>query len=154
MHDTNRRTVRARLAHPKMIAIFLLTLPLAGCGGGATLLAGNPDYQGSPPSELRQTEMLNIQVFRNVTTIELTNSTARSFGPGLLWLNERYSMPIEGLGIGQSLDLPLRSFVDEFGDAFRAGGFFATRIPDPVVIAQLETDGVLFGLLLGGDRIK
>lgn len=156
MHDTirrqNPRSFRSRAAAVSVFAATLFTL--AGCGGGATLLAGAPDYQGAPPSPLKQAQVLNIQVFRNVTDIEMTNTTARSFGPSVLWLNERYSVPIDGLAIGESLDVPLRSFVDEFGDPFRAGGFFATRTPDPVVLAQLEFDGTLYGLLIGGDRIK
>lgn len=125
-----------------------------GCAGSGDLLASASAYRGAPPTTLAQAEVLNIQAFRNVTSLEITNTTARSFGPGLVWLNERYSRPIDGLAIGESLDLPLRGFVDEFGDPFRAGGFFATREPDPVVLAQLESDGVLYGLLLGGDRIK
>jgi hypothetical protein len=127
---------------------------LCGCSGSGDLLASRTDYAGAPPSPLAQSEVLNIQVFRNVTDLELTNTTARSFGPSVLWINERYSRPIDGLAIGESLDLPLREFVDEFGDPFRAGGFFATRDPDPFVLAQLESDGVLYGLLVGGDRIK
>lgn len=127
---------------------------MIGCAGSGDLLAAKTDYEGAPPSPLPQAEVLNIQAFRNVTDLELTNTTARSFGPGLVWINERYSTPIDGLAIGESLDLPLRLFVDEYGDPFRAGGFFATRDPDPVVLVQLEADGVLHGLLLGGDRIK
>lgn len=104
--------------------------------------------------QLDKAEVLDIQVFRNVTTLELTNTTARSFEDATIWLNQRYSMPIGGLDIGESLELPLRRFVDEYGDTFRAGGFFATRDPDPVVLAQLESEGVLYGLLMGGNRIK
>ncbi len=125
-----------------------------GCSGSGNLLALATDYEGVPPSTLAQAEVLNIQVFRNVTDLELTNTTARSFGPSVIWVNERYSRPIDGLAIGESVDLPLRQFVDEYGDPFRAGGFFATRDPDALVLAQLESDGVLYGLLLGGDRIK
>ena len=137
-----------------VLAIGSLSAAMVGCAGSGDLLSAKTDYEGAPPSPLPQSEVLNIQVFRNVTDIELTNTTARSFGPGLVWINERYSHPIEGLAIGESLDLPLRAFVDEFGDPFRAGGFFATRDPAPVVLAQLEAEGTLYGLLLGGDRIK
>lgn len=134
--------------------LLIGSVGLAGCGGSGNLLAFQSEYEGAPPTTLQQAEVLNIQVFRNVTDLELTNTTARSFGPSVLWINERFSYPIDGLAVGESLDLPLRNFIDEFGDPFRAGGFFATRDPDPLVLAQLESEGVLFGLLLGGDRIK
>ena len=145
------------MAHTNSIASLAVLVGaglLAGCSGSGNILARPTSYEGVPPSPLAQAEVLNIQVLRNVTDLELTNTSARAFGPGLLWVNERFSYPIDGLAIGESLDLPLRDFVDEFGDPFRAGGFFATREPDPVVLAQLESGGVLYGLLLGGDRIK
>jgi hypothetical protein len=122
---------------------------LAGCRGGQSI-----DYARSMPPELRQGEVLNIQAFRNVTRLQLTNTTARSFEDGTLWINQRFSRPIGRLDAGESVDLPLREFVDEFGDTFRAGGFFATRDPDPVVLVQLESGGSLFGLVIGGNRIK
>jgi uncharacterized protein YceK len=149
------RTPRART--PRSLARLALVAAagaLAGCSTVGDLLAPTAGTPGPVPSGLEQAEVLNIQVFRNVTDLELTNTTARSFGPGRLWINERYSREIDGLAIGESLDLPLSEFVDEFGDSFRAGGFFATRDPDPLVLAQLESEGVLYGLLLGGDRIK
>ena len=150
------RSTRARI----LVTLPRLALPacaaamLAGCSSAGGLLEPTSAEPGPPPSTLAQGEVLNIQVFRNVTDLELTNTTARSFGPGRHWINERYSREIDGLAIGESLDLPLREFVDEFGDPFRAGGFFATRDPDRLVLAQLESEGVLYGLLLGGDRIK
>lgn len=131
------------------LAAALVLATLAGCRGGQ-----NIDYARSMPPELRQGEVLNIQAFRNVTRLQLTNTTARSFEEGTLWINQRFSRPIGRLDAGESVDLPLREFVDEFGDTFRAGGFFATRDPDTVVLAQLETGGVLYGLVVGGNRIK
>jgi len=123
--------------------------PLAGCRGG-----GSVDYARSMPPSLEQTEAINIQLFRDVTRVELTNTTARDFDDATLWINQRWSRPIDHLGIGESLDLSLRDFVDEYGDPFRAGGFFATRDPDAVVLAQLESDGTLYGLVVAGNRIK
>lgn len=127
--------------------IALVTL--AGCRGG-----GGADYARPMPDGLERGEVLNIQAFRNVTRLELTNTTARSFEGGTIWINQRYSRPIGDLGVGESLDLSLREFVDEHGDTFRAGGFFATRDPLPVVLAEFESEGVLYGLLMGGNRIK
>jgi hypothetical protein len=124
-------------------------LALGGCRGGQSI-----DYARPMPGTLTEGEVLNIQVLRSVTRLRLTNTTSRSFEGCTLWLNQRYSRPVGDLAVGETLDLPLREFVDEFGDTFRAGGFFATRDPDPVVLAELETGETLFGLLVGGNRIK
>ena len=111
-------------------------------------------YARPLPADLSQEETLDIQVFRNGTRLVLTNSTARSFENATLWVNRRFSLPIERFEIGQTLDLPLRSFVDEYGVPFRAGGFFATEPPDPVVLVQLESEGGMYGLIVTGNRIR
>lgn len=131
------------------MAGMIVVMALAGCRGGAGI-----DYARPMPESLERGEVLNIQAFRNVTRLELTNTTSRSFEGGTIWINQRFSRPVGSLGVGESLDLSLREFVDEHGDTFRAGGFFATRDPLPVVLAELESEGVLYGLLMGGNRIK
>jgi hypothetical protein len=138
----------ARVLAAALAAAALTALP-ACRGGGAAI-----DYARPMPAGLDQAEVLDVQLFRDVTRVELTNTTARSFENATIWLNERWSRPIERLGIGESLELSLWEFVDEYGEPFRAGGFFATRDPDAVVLAQLEADGSLFGLVIGGNRIK
>ena len=50
-----------------------------------------------------------------------------------------YSRHIEGMEPGQTLRFRLREFEDQHGQAFRAGGFFATREPERMVLAELET---------------
>lgn len=80
-----------------------------------------------------------MQVFRDVTTLRFTNTTTRDFGPSVIWLNKRYSLPIAGFKSGETIELDLTAFVDEFGDVYRAGGFFAHRTPAPVVLVQIET---------------
>ncbi|MEM1330559.1 MAG: hypothetical protein AAGG07_08365 [Planctomycetota bacterium] len=99
-----------------------------------------------------QDEVLDIHVYLSDTHVELTNTTAREFGPGTLWLNQRYGRDIEGLGVGQTLKLKLVSFRDEFGEIFRPGGFFAIDRPERLVLAQLETpdplgEPVVYGLV-------
>lgn len=128
-------------------ALLLCALLLSGCA--ATSGTPGPLY----PAELRQSETLNIQVFRSSQHVEFTNTTARSFGPSRLWLNARFSRPIDGVAAGESLRLPLKGFTDEHGDIFRGGGFFATEIPERLVLAQLELPGadgkpVLLGLVV------
>ena len=113
-------------------------------------------YDRPYPAQLPQSEVLDIQVIREPqTTITLTNTTAKSFGPSTLWLNACFGRPIEGMLPGQTLSLSLKEFRDEFGDRFRAGGFFATKAPEVLVQAQLETivDGqsMLYGLIVVGE---
>lgn len=110
-------------------------------------------YDRPFPVELAQTETLDIQVIRRPETrITMTNTTARSFGPSTVWLNGRFSRPIEGFRAGQTLTLDLYDFRDEFGETFRAGGFFATKAPEKIMHAQLETivdgDSRMIGLVI------
>jgi len=86
----------------------------------------------------RAAKTIDIQVIRDIRTIEFTNTTAKAFGPCTIWLNRRFSLPIEGLAIGQRVELYLSDFVDEFSDPFRAGGFFAAEAPDVIVMAEIE----------------
>lgn len=128
------------------VALGLLT----GCRGGP----GEPEIAAIYDHGRAQQEVLDIQVFRDGTSLELTNTTARAFGEGTLWVNQRYALPIDGLELGESLRLPLGEFRDQYGDTFRAGGFFATRDPDLVVLTQLETAEALYGLVVVGNRIE
>lgn len=91
------------------------------------------------PMTLKQDKTLDIQVVRRGQRMTMTNTTAINFGPSRLWLNRRFSRPIEEWRIGQTLDFHLSTFVDEFGETFRPGGFFAAEAPDTIVQAQIET---------------
>lgn len=118
------------------------------CGPGC---AGTPPAPGPLyPAQVRQSRTLDVQVFRSAKHVEMTNTTATSYGVSRVWLNGRYSFPIDGFAAGQSLKLPLKGFVDEHGDVFRGGGFFATEIPERLVLAQLETLGESGDLVLLG----
>jgi hypothetical protein len=127
---------------------------LVGCQS-----APAPVPYARPYPDLVQKESLNVQVFRRTQTVELTNTTARSIGPSTLWLNGRFCRPIDGLAIGQSLELPLKDFRDEFFDPFRGGGFFAVEAPERLVLAQLETHDVegkpvMLGLVVVGGEAE
>lgn len=107
---------------------------LAGCSTTAPV-----DYARPYPKELPPGPVLDVQVFRRDKTLEFTNTTGASLGPGTLWLNRRFSRPIkEPIGVGQSVAIPLTEFRDEFGDPFKPGGFWATENPDSVALCQLE----------------
>lgn len=115
---------------------------LAACNALPTGLSGKPvgAYDRPYPAELSQTETVDIQVLRGPETkISMTNTTARSFGPSTVWINARFSRPIPGLASGQTVTLDLYDFRDQFGERFRAGGFFATKPPDKIMHTQLET---------------
>ncbi len=121
----------------------MLASALAGCRSTPTIKSG-PEY----PADATRVETIDLQVIRRGTRIEMTNTTARAFGPGTLWLNGWYGREIAGLDVGQSLNLRLRDFHDQFGGTFRAGGFFAAEKPDKIVLAELQTDGRLLGLVV------
>lgn len=127
-----------------IVAALAGSLPLAGCLGPRAPTG----YERVYPSELPRGVTLNVQVFRRTTELELTNTTARVFGPSTIWLNMWYSRPIEGLEPGGSLRFPLHEFRDEFGEAFYGGGFFATREPERLVLAELETEDEAGSILL------
>jgi hypothetical protein len=128
---------------------------LTACNALPTGLANKSvgPYDRPFPVEMAQSETLDIQVIRRPETkVTVTNTTARSFGPSTLWLNGRFGRPIQGFAAGQTLTLDLYGFRDEFGEAFRAGGFFATKAPEKVMHAQLETivegDSRMIGLVM------
>lgn len=130
----------------------LLLLILSACSSSRSALIEN---QTRPyPKQLAKSGSVSIQVLRRSTKIELTNTTAESFGPTTIWLNGRYSSEIDGLEVGQSLTLDLRSFYDEWGDQFRAGGFFATRNPTPLTLVEFEMPEGLVGLIMVGDTLE
>ena len=122
------------LKHPQrsLAAVSIVLALLGGCGS-------NRITQGTAyPTNLARTHTLDIQVFRRQTRIELTNTTARSFGPSTLWLNARFSKQIDGLAVGQTLEVRLRDFKDEFGESFRGGGFLAAERSERIALAEIQ----------------
>lgn len=116
-----------------------LVLAAAGVIGGCRAGGSQGQAVGRVyPREVPKGEVLDIQVIREGTSIVFTNTTARAMGPSTVWVNMRFSRAIDGLGVGESKELDLREFKDEFGEVFRAGGFFATEAPQPVVLVQIE----------------
>lgn len=137
------------------LSAALLGAPLALTAGGCQLFnekltaVPGPMYPESTP----MAEVLNIQVFRDVTTLRFTNTTTMDIPASTMWLNKRYSAPLPSVASGETAELDLRGFVDEFGDTFKAGGFFAQREPASVVLAQIEMtdpegEDALYGLVI------
>ncbi|MEQ8943709.1 MAG: hypothetical protein RIC94_04035 [Phycisphaerales bacterium] len=145
----------APLAMRRSVVIVILGVAcvLTGCASTGELDSG-PVY----PQASDRVETLDIHAFRSGTRLRLTNTTGRSFGPGTLWLNGRYGYAIDGLAIGQTLELPLTRFVDEQGRRFGAGGFFAAERPELLALVELtvdQADGeppVKYGLVAVGQR--
>lgn len=121
--------------HLRPLTTLAGCLLLLGCAAPPASIPHARPY----PEDIPAGPTIDIQVFPRATRLELTNTTARSFGPSTLWLNKAYSRPIDGLAVGQSLSIPLAEFRNEHGEPFRGGGFFATEPPDRLVLAQLET---------------
>jgi len=135
------------------IALFLTTFAISI--GGCQLFNEKLSAEPGPvyPDNAPMIEVLDVQLFREVTLLKFTNSTTIDFPQGTFWLNKRYSSPMPAVASGESIELDLRMFVDEFGDTYKAGGFFAQREPAPVVLAQIELeddngDPTLYGLVV------
>ncbi len=136
---------------PALLTTLLCLASAPGCLRSAAFTERAPypkQFQTLPPS--------NIQLYRSGRSITLTNTTARNFGPSTIWLNRWFRRDIEGLGIGETMTLSLADFTDEFGDAFKGGGFFATTAPERIVHAELETDAdagrAMLPLIVVGQR--
>lgn len=113
-------------------------------------------YARPYPTDVPRGRALDIQVRKGDTTLTLTNTTSRAFGKSTIWLNSYFSQPIEGLGVGEEMTLPLSRFRNEFSEKFRGGGFFASEAPEKLVLAEIETPGadgtpVLLGLIVVGE---
>ena len=135
-----------RTAATVLVGLFLGIA--IGCSTGPRLEA--LDSGRSYPAAKAQSGVLNIQLIRDQAELTLTNTTARTMGPTVIWLNQEFWYEIAGLEVGDSVRLPLGEFRNEYGKRFRAGGFFATERPKNVVLAQLEAENSdsLLGLVV------
>lgn len=147
-HNTSKRRVGLAL-NLTLLAAFL------PAGLGCQLFNEPLTAEPGPvyPLDAPMVEVLDIQVFRDITVLRFTNSTTNDFPAGTMWLNKRYSAPIPAIDSGETIEIDLKQFVDEFGDTYSAGGFFAQREPTPVVLAQIEVPSiegvpVLYGLVV------
>jgi hypothetical protein len=109
------------------------------------------------PRGVAQGPTLDIQVVRHATTLEMTNTTARTLGPSTIWLNRWHSRPIGGLAPGENLSIPLKEFVDRYGEPFRGGGFWAIQRPDRLGVVEIQTAGpdgadTMLGLVVVNER--
>lgn len=137
------------------ILVGWVLLISSGCSTGQR--AESLDSGRLYPAEKPQREVLNIQLIRDMDRLTLTNTTAKPFGPTIIWLNQEFWQEIPGLDVGKSLSLDLGEFRNQYGKKFRAGGFFATERPKNVVLAQLETidsDSLLGLVVVNGEAVR
>ena len=92
------------------------------------------------PHHLHNTRTMDIQVFRDDTTIRIVNTSPISFSEFDLWLNQRYVQRIASLPAGATLELSLWDFYDDRGEVYNAGGFFAAFDPTPLRLTQIQVD--------------
>ncbi len=119
----------------------------SACSSRSGEIASEPAYPARA-----QSGSIDIQVVRDDTQISMTNTTARVLPSGRVWANRWFSREFPGLGVGESITMSLSEFKDEYGDTFRAGGFFATDKPAKLVQVQLETADQLVGLVVVGEQ--
>jgi len=125
-----------------------------GFGAAVTSCSTSNSFATGPvyPTHKAQTRVLDIQVIRRETRITLTNTSAENLLAGRMWINAEYAGDFGGLAIGETTTLSLLDFRNEFGETFRAGGFFATRIPSDLVQVQIEEESGLIGLIVVNGR--
>jgi len=121
---------------------LLVIMALGGCTSATHTQQAPRRY----PAGVAQGETLPIQVVVDSRRVVLTNSTGTVFGPSVLWLNQWYSVAIDGLSIGETVSIPIGRFIDEHGQQMRGGGFFATESPERIILAELRTDRGMLGM--------
>lgn len=151
MKTHNATSRRVGFALSAALTLAAISIPLGGCQLFNEKLTAEPGPVY--PEDAPMVTVLDVQVFRDVTTLRFTNSTTTDLPASTMWLNKRYSAPMPAVASGETIELDLRGFVDEFGDTYKAGGFFAQREPAPVVLAQIAVpddngNPLLYGLVV------
>lgn len=147
-HDSRTGHDILRSARRRVFAVAILGVMAAAAGCASRADPNLASGGGVEYPERAQASTLNIQVVRDETVIRMTNTTARAFGPSRIWINRWYSRAIDRFDVGQTLELSLWDFRDQYGEPFEAGGFFAVRKPYRLSQAQLDTGEELLGLIV------
>lgn len=149
------RDVKTHTATSRRVGFALSAAIALSTLGGCQLFNEKLSAEPGPvyPEDAPMVSVLDVQVFRDVTTLRFTNSTTSDIPESTMWLNKRYSAAMPTVASGETAELDLRGFVDEFGDTYKAGGFFAQREPAPVVLAQIAVpdengNPLLYGLVV------
>lgn len=113
---------------------------LGGCRAPGT---PTPDEQVARqvppfPQETPVGPPLDVVVVRDGGGITLVNRTPRSYRNVDLWLNEQYVRRIDAIEIGVNPTLPLRTFVNRFGESFPIGSFLRPERSAKLVLAEIH----------------
>ena len=121
--------------------LLLAMTAVAASPAGCRQFTYAPERASRPyPAHLPQGDTVRVQVLSNGITIDVVNATAREFRSFDLWLNRRYCRFVPRLGAGESITLHLDTFWDHLGEGPQVGGFFASREPTPIVLAEIQVD--------------
>ncbi len=133
-HEPTTRSTRTKAA----IITALFALPflfITAC----TPQTYNPALATRPyPRDSHTTQVADMQVFRDGAKLKIVNSTAKSYRDFDLWINQRFVHHVDSLLAGETLELSLWDFRDEYGDTFNAGGFFRSIPPTPVRLVEIQ----------------
>jgi hypothetical protein len=132
-----------------MIVLLLLTVVLALTASGCRQLYKPEMATPAYPQELHTAETIDMQVFRDGESIEIVNATPRSFQDINVWINQRFTQPVDDLPAGGRVRLSIWDFWDLRGERMIGGGFFATDDPTPVILVEIQTSDTepLLGLI-------
>lgn len=110
---------------------------LLGCAGkprpSAELAQAVPPY----PIDAQVGPDLDVVVVRSGGQIELVNRTPRAYESVVLWLNGQFVRPVDRVAIGSNPGLPLREFVNGYGEGFPTGSFLRPERSAVLVLAEL-----------------
>ncbi|MCA9292782.1 MAG: hypothetical protein KDA20_03090 [Phycisphaerales bacterium] len=133
-----------------LLAVVAGVCVLGGCSSTA------PAFEVSTyPAGLGQQVLTEATVERSGVVMRVTNGSSMALGPGTMWVNQEFSHPVGVLDAGTAVDFDLSAFRNEFGERFRAGGFWATEKPKLLSLVQIKPDGnggSLIGLVVVKDE--
>ena len=138
MARTAPRSRFPSLAGPVMLvlsAVLVAGTMLPGCGGRRYDPAR---ATRAYPSELPQSQVVDVQVFREGGNLIMVNATPQSFENFDIWVNRRYMLRVDRLDAGTTRRFWFGDFFDLWGETPVAGGFFRTERPTPAVLVQLQ----------------
>jgi hypothetical protein len=123
----------------------------------ATLLAGcssvryDPERATRPyPAGLHQADTtLDLHVFRDGESIQIQNSSPRSFENVSVWINQRYVLNDVTLPAGAQSEFQLEDFRDVRGEGLHPGGLLRRFEPTPVRLVEIQVSETepLIGLI-------
>lgn len=125
-----------------MSRIFLIVIASAGVAGwGCQQARYRPDLATRAyPWSLHRTQDVEIQCFREGSTVEIVNSTPVGYDSVSIWINQRFVLEDVDLPAGKRTTIDLWGFRDHLGEQFRAGGIWRTDPPMPVRLIEVQAD--------------